>query len=306
MDSYGDYRVALSFQQWALLANLFSVTAPHVILVVGRIFYLSGQKWHFFLLSFVHQHLDVMNTTRVVNRHILIDTLDSRPCHVPVITVANHTSCFDDPGLWSKNQFIKNTFLPSSDLMLFICCVSGILPIRHVFNIDIIRWSLTAHNICFTNSLHSKFFARGKCVPVIRGAGVYQRAMDYCIQKLNEGQWVHVFPEGKVNMDHSFIRFKWGVGRLVAESKVLPVIVPFWHCGMDQVLPNEYPYRFQWGKQVLVNFGQPIDLKEVMKQAKDINADDLLLRKMITDKIQEEMMILKDQTERMYSKWKTS
>lgn len=175
-----------------------------------------------------------------------------------------------------------------------------------MFNIDIIRWSLTAHNICFTNSLHSKFFARGKCVPVIRGAGVHQRAMDYCIQKLNEGQWVHVFPEGKVNMDHSFIRFKWGVGRLVAESKVLPIIIPFWHCGMDQVLPNEYPYRFRWGKQVLVNFGQPIDLNDVMKRAKDINADDLLLRKMITDKIQEEMMLLKDQTERMYSKLKTS
>lgn len=45
---------------------------------------------------------DVLNKTRVVNRHILVETLDSRPCHVPVITVANHSSCFDDPGLWSK------------------------------------------------------------------------------------------------------------------------------------------------------------------------------------------------------------
>ncbi|XP_057364846.1 tafazzin-like isoform X2 [Daphnia carinata] len=224
--------------------------------------------------------LNVMNSTRVVNRHVLVDVLDSRPCHVPVITVANHTSCFDDPGLWS------------------------ILPIRHVFNIDVIRWSLTAHNICFTNNMHSQFFARGKCVPVVRGGGVYQRAMDYCIQKLNEGQWVHVFPEGRVNMDNSFIRFKWGVGRLIAESKVMPIVIPFWHCGMDQVLPNEYPYRFQWGKQVLVNFGQPIDLKAVMQHAKDVDADDVLTRKMITDKIQEEMMILKDQTERMYSKLK--
>ena len=48
-----------------------------------------------------------MNSTRVVNRHILVDTLDSRPCHVPVITVANHTSCFDDPGLWSKINYMK-------------------------------------------------------------------------------------------------------------------------------------------------------------------------------------------------------
>ena len=71
---------------------------------------------------------------------------------------------------------------------------------------------------------------------------------------------------------------------------------------MDTVLPNEYPYRFQWGKKVLINFGQPVDLESVMKRAREMNADDMLLRKMITDKIQEEMMFLKDQTERMYSK----
>jgi len=223
-----------------------------------------------FILSF-------LNTTHVFNRHVLIDSLDSRPAHVPILTVANHASCFDDPGLWS------------------------VLPFRHVFNIDSIRWSLAAHNICFTNSVCSWFFARGKCIPVVRGGGVHQKAVDFSIQQLNRGQWVHIFPEGRVNEENQFIRFKWGVGRIIAESNHMPIVIPLWHVGMDRVLPNVQPYRFKMGNNVVLNFGKPIDFNEVFQQAQNLKADEVLLRKMITDKIQNEMMILKHQTEKMYS-----
>jgi monolysocardiolipin acyltransferase len=188
--------------------------------------------------------------------------------------------------------------------ILLFFFILGILPMHH-FHPDVIRWSLTAHDICFTNTLHSQFFARGNCVPVIRGAGVYQQGLDMCVTLMNQGKWVHIFPEGKVNMDNTFIRFKWGIGRLIAESQKLPLIIPMWHCGMDKVLPNTEPYRFNWGQEVLLNIGKPIDLTEVVNSPPYLEGDDKTKRKLITDRIQVELMNLKEQTEKLYSQLKS-
>lgn len=62
-------------------------------------------------------------------------------------------------------------------------------------------------------------FSHGRGVPIIRGAGIYQKGVDFCIEKLNENRWVHVFPEGRVTSEP--IRIKWGIARMVNSSTII-------------------------------------------------------------------------------------
>lgn len=48
-----------------------------------------------------------LNTTNVYNKDILVKALDHRPQNVPLITVSNHHSCFDDPGLWGNYVLLQ-------------------------------------------------------------------------------------------------------------------------------------------------------------------------------------------------------
>ncbi|XP_075170061.1 tafazzin, phospholipid-lysophospholipid transacylase isoform X3 [Haematobia irritans] len=220
--------------------------------------------------------LGIMNKTRVYNKERLIEAVANRPSGVPLVTVSNHHSCFDDPGLW------------------------GILPARYVCNTFKIRWSMAAHDICFTNKYHSWFFMFGKCIPVVRGIGVYQDAINLCIQKAKLGHWVHVFPEGKVNMTKEEMRLKWGVGRIIYESTRVPIILPMWHEGMDDVLPNVEPYILKWGKKVTLNIGKPIDMNDFIEDLKCRGVPEPEARKLITDKIQDVFHHLRLETEQLH------
>ncbi|XP_022222127.1 tafazzin homolog isoform X1 [Drosophila obscura] len=220
--------------------------------------------------------LMLMNKTRVYNKEQLVDLISKRPQGVPLLTVSNHYSCFDDPGLW------------------------GMLPLRQACNTNCIRWSMAAHDICFTNKYHSMFFMFGKCIPVVRGYGVYQEAINLCIEKCAAGQWVHVFPEGKVNMEKEDLRLKWGVGRIIYESPKMPIILPMWHEGMDDVLPNVEPYVLQRRKKVTINIGQPLDLNDFVHDLKKKQVPEPTARKLITDKIQDAFRILRTETEQLH------
>ncbi|KAL7736124.1 hypothetical protein ACLKA6_003675 [Drosophila palustris] len=220
--------------------------------------------------------LVALSQTKVYNKDRLTTAVAKRPRGVPLITVSNHHSCFDDPGIW------------------------GVLPIRYVCNTLRIRWSMAAHDICFTRKLHSMFFMFGKCIPVVRGIGVYQEAINLCIEKCAMGHWVHVFPEGKVNMTKEEIRLKWGVGRIVYESPRMPIVLPMWHEGMDSVLPNVEPYMFKLGKNVTINIGEPLDLNDYVQDLKRQQVPEPVARKLITDKIQEAFYALRIETEKLH------
>ncbi|KAH9457750.1 hypothetical protein MJO29_004910 [Puccinia striiformis f. sp. tritici] len=97
-------------------------------------------------------------------------------------------------------------------------------------------------------SFISPLFENGQVIKTVRGDGIYQPAIDLALEKLNHSQWVHVFPEGKVNQpsrdksqNHELLRFKWGISRLILESKHEPIILPIWLTGFDDVMPEGRP-----------------------------------------------------------------
>lgn len=70
------------------------------------------------------------------------------------------------------------------------------MPHRVFWNRHRMRWALGADDIVFVMRRHQVFFTLGKTIPVTRGDGVYQRPMDFALEQINQGGWVHIFPEG--------------------------------------------------------------------------------------------------------------
>ncbi|RHZ64080.1 hypothetical protein Glove_326g152 [Diversispora epigaea] len=186
----------------------------------------------------------------------------------PILTVSNHLSTVDDPLIW------------------------GSIPLRNLLKLELdrMRWTLGAQEICFTSPPLALFFTLGQVIPTVRGAGIYQPAMNFAIDRLNEGKWVHVFPEGKVNQTMDLLRLKWGVGRLMMESINLPIVIPLWHKGLDKIMPEKTENRKkQWipilGKNVVIIYGSPIDFKDILIDYHEKRIEEVETRITITETI---------------------
>jgi monolysocardiolipin acyltransferase len=149
-----------------------------------------------------------------------------------LLTFANHTSLFDDPLVTS-------------------CLVDG--------DWQSVRWIAADALNFFGGPLRAAIFNAGKCVPIVRGAGVDQPGMHFLAERLDAGDWVHIFPEGGRSRDPEGrlqTPLKAGFAELVQAAS--PIVLAFHHVGMDRVLPiGSWVPRV--GKAVTVRFGEPVD-----------------------------------------------
>ncbi|KZV70947.1 acyltransferase-domain-containing protein [Peniophora sp. CONT] len=170
-----------------------------------------------------------------------------------IVTVSNHISTLDDPMTW------------------------GVMPVNTYWNPRKTRWVLGAADIMFTNPILSAFFRKGQVIETFRGKGIYQPAVDLAIQKLTQGEWLHLFGEGYVsqpalqsveNNKGRLRRFKWGIGRMLMETPRPPVIIPMWIAGFDTLMPEgrRFPFNFipRLGAKLSVTFGEPISPEDIL------------------------------------------
>merc|ERR1712142_107049 len=225
--------------------------------------------------------LRVLNTT-VVHGMENIDEALAREEGKPLLSVINHKSCFDDPGIWG-----------------------AVLRPRQLADTVGMRWGTSASEVIFSNMPLSTFYSLGKVVPIVRGWGVYQPAMEFLLERLNGGSWINIFPEARVNSDGRYIRYKWGVGRLLWDCTNSPLVLPVVHMGMSNVLPNPGVGEKQTaivrpGNLVTVNFGHPVDLSKLLKRLRKANVDNEEARRCVTEEVQRIMDELHHETKKLH------
>ena len=163
-----------------------------------------------------------------------------------VLSFSNHVSLFDDPLLISN------------------------LGATHY---DEVRWIPADHHNFFGTSLKGALFSCGKCVPIIRGAGLDQPGFNFLLERLKAGDWVHIFPEGgRTREADARLRtpFKIGIGRLLVEAE--PIAIPFYHRGMEDILPIGSS-RPRAGNKVTVHFGEHSRIDSDWIQARALSPD---------------------------------
>ncbi|KAG0483469.1 hypothetical protein HPP92_011553 [Vanilla planifolia] len=202
-------------------------------------------------------------------------------CHVFMhglnyVQVSNHVASVDDPLV-----------------------IASLLPPSAMLDARNIRWTLCATDRCFKSAALSAFFRCVKVLPVSRGDGIYQKGMDMALSKLNNGGWVHIFPEGSRSRDggKTIGSAKRGVGRLIMDADNVPIVIPFVHSGMQEIMPigSNFP---KVGKKITIVVGDPIPLEDlIMDDSEDVSRG--ILYDAVSSRISHALRELKFQADRL-------
>lgn len=69
--------------------------------------------------------------------------------------------------------------------------------------------------------------------------------------------------------------FRWGVGRLILESKIPPLVICFYHSGLDLVMPEDSRVRIpRINKRITCKFSSVIDSQDLINSTKHLLPDD--------------------------------
>lgn len=271
--------------------------------------YLNTSKiYNFDVFKEELKRIEVINATKNGSQDAYKSIQNSRKG--PLLTLSNHISCIDDPILWAS-----------------------LFPFNYYFaKTDTVRWSAAALDICFTKRWHSAFFSFGKTFPLVRGAGLEQPAMDFALALLHHNEWLHLFPEGRVmrddnqqvisNVDRGYT-FKWGMSKLILDYFFRPLasietnrteseirILPFYHLGMDKILPIGWPYIPRTGKQITIYIrptpiNMNLHLLQTILKSRTLSTlksctDDEIKRIKLTNFLEEEMGKLIEQANKVH------
>ncbi|XP_042051970.1 tafazzin-like [Salvia splendens] len=222
-----------------------------------------------------HVFMHGLNRVQIFGAEKLQQVVLYRPENKSLITVSNHVASMDDPLV-----------------------ISSLLPPSMLFDANGLRWTLCASDRCFKNPVTSAFFKSVKVLPVSRGDGIYQKGMDLAISKLNRGGWVHIFPEGSRsrNGGKTMGSAKRGIGRLVLDADNTPIVVPFVHTGMQEVMPVGAMFP-RVGKTVTVIVGDPISFDDLISGGEDENMSRGKLYDAVATRIGDRLQKLKLQVE---------
>lgn len=159
--------------------------------------------------------------------------IENIPATGPAILVPNHTSFLDPPLL------------------------SAVVP-RVVY-------FLMLHTLYYHRWLHW-LFSRLPCIPMKRGSIASTTALRMCLEALNHGQVLCVFPEGGISLENKASGIKSGAALLASRTQA--PIIPVGIRGSEDALPLKH--ILPRPRRISMRFGAPIFIPSTDTRDKEL------------------------------------